>query len=144
MDSQFTRYRALGRIAAALTLLVALGACAGLRFASAPAISLSPPNGGPGTRVVVTGSGFPAATPLSIRLGPPDVGATPQTYGEGASDASGNLCLEFEIPAQWPDGSPVTEDEILVVVLNEDGSVKAVAPFLFRPALAATRLDIQP
>jgi hypothetical protein len=113
-----------------------LAACAGFLAPAEPTIILSPTSGGPGTWVLVTGSGFPATTPVAVRLGPPDVGATPQTYGEGMSDASGDLSVAFKMPGQWPDGSPVNENEILVVVLNEDGSVKAVAPFAFRLALS--------
>jgi hypothetical protein len=137
MAMQFNRHQWLGRASAAAVVAFLLVACAGLRIPVEPSICLSPTSGGPGTRVLVTGSDFPADTVLAVRLGPPDVGATPQTYGQATSDAGGRLQLAFDMPARWPDGSPVTEEELVVVVLNEDGSVKAVAPFRFEPAAAA-------
>jgi hypothetical protein len=33
------------------------------------------------------------------------------------------------MPAYWPDGMPIAETDLIVVVLNQDGSVKASAPF---------------
>jgi hypothetical protein len=57
------------------------------------------------------------------------VGATPQSYGDATTDTSGSFALSFTMPAQWPDGTPITETDLLVVVLNQDGSTKASAPF---------------
>jgi hypothetical protein len=138
MVMQLNRHEWLDRVLAAVAAAALLVGCAGLHIPVEPTITLSPTTGGPGTRVLVTGSDFPATTTLAVRLGPPDVGATPQTYGEATSDTAGRFQLAFDMPARWPDGSPVTEEEIVVVVLNEDGSVKAVAPFLFQPAVVAT------
>jgi hypothetical protein len=94
-----------------------------------PVIVLDPIAGGPGTSVAVAGSGFPGETRLSVRLGPPSVGATPQSYGESTTDADGSFALSFVMPVHWPDGTPITGTDLTVVVLNEDGSVKATAPF---------------
>jgi hypothetical protein len=134
---QFNRHEWLARTLAAVVAFLLAG-CVGLRIPVQPTISLSPAGGGPGTRVLVTGSDFPAATQLAVRLGPPDVGATPQTYAQATTDSAGRFQLAFDMPAQWPDGSPVTETEIIVVVLNEDGSIKAVAPFAFQTVLSPT------
>jgi hypothetical protein len=99
-----------------------------------PIIVLDPITGGPGTSVAVTGSGFPAETQVSVRLGPPSIGATPQSYGDATTDAYGRFALSFTMPAHWPDGTPITETDLVVVVLNEDGSVKASAPFGYIPS----------
>jgi hypothetical protein len=99
-----------------------------------PIIVLDPITGGPGTSAVVTGSGFPAETQVSVRLGPPSVGATPQSYGDATTDIDGRFTLSFTMPAHWPDGTPITETDLVVVVLNEDGSAKATAPFGYIPS----------
>ena len=99
-----------------------------------PNIVLDPISGGPGTSITVTGSGFPAETQVSIRLGPPSVGATPHSYGDIITDINGSFALSFTMPTHWPDDTPITETELVVVVLNEDGSVKATAPFGYVPS----------
>jgi hypothetical protein len=40
------------------------------------------------------------------------------------------------MPTHWPDGTPIAETVLVVVVLNEDGSVKATAPFSYIPSSA--------
>jgi hypothetical protein len=100
---------------------------------TSPAITLDPPTGGAGTTVSVAGFDFPAGTPVSLRLGPPDVGATPQSYAQATAGSDGRFSLTFIIPDQWPDGRPITEAELTVIVLNEDGSLRATAPFAFHP-----------
>jgi hypothetical protein len=116
-----------------------LVACAAPVAWSQPSIVLSPTFGGPGTLVTVTGSGFPVDTQVHTRLGPPSVGATPQSYGAAVAGTSGAFVLAFTMPGHWPDGTPIAEQELIVVVLNEDGSVKATAPFnYFSPPSTAT------
>ena len=110
-----------------------------------PSITINPDFGGPNTRVLLTGNGFPPNTALSLRLGPPDVGATPQSYGQAIADSSGVFSLMFFMPDHWPDKSPITETELVIVIINEDGSIKATAPFEFQPAGAAQpQLQLRP
>jgi len=99
-----------------------------------PSIMLDPITGGPDVSVDVSGMGFPADTQVSVRLGPPSVGATPQSYGDAITDLDGRFTLSFKMPVHWPDGTPITETDLVVVVLNEDGSVKASAPFGYIPS----------
>ena len=99
-----------------------------------PIIVLDPIAGGPGTVVAVAGSGFPTETQVHARLGPPSVGATPQSYGDATTDADGSFALSFSMPAHWPDGTPIAETDLIVVVLNQDGSAKATAPFGYIPS----------
>jgi len=115
-----------------LIAMAILTACLVSDDLASPAIQLKPVSGGPDTRVSVTGEGFPAKAALSVRLGPPDVGATPQSYGEVVADTEGRFTLTFPMPGQWPDGTPITAQPLIVVVINEDGSVKATAPFRFQ------------
>lgn len=112
-----------------LAVLAILGACSPARTVASPAIALNPDDGAPDTEVMVTGTGFPAATEVNVRLGPPDVGATPQSYGTAVTDAEGDFTLSFTMPAQWPDGTAITERDLVVVAINQDANVKATAPF---------------
>ena len=86
----------------------------------------------------MSGSGFPAELQLSVRLGPPSVGATPLSYGDVTTDADGRFTLSFVMPSHWPDGTPIIETELVVVVLNGDGSIRADAPFAYLPSPLST------
>lgn len=124
-----------------LTMVLLLGfifvACSNSATSGTPSITTNPVSGGPNTPVVVIGEGFPAKVEVNVRLGPPSVGATPQSYGQAVTDAQGEFTLTFVMPGHWPDGTPITQFDVLVVVLNEDGSAKATAPFSFQPAAVA-------
>jgi hypothetical protein len=117
-----------------MCVMIAMGivaACVPHIEQTEPIIVLNPTRGGPGTSIAVSGSGFPAETQVSIRLGPPSVGATPLSYGDATTDGDGIFALSFTMPAHWPDGTPITETDLVVVVLNEDGSIKATSPFVY-------------
>jgi hypothetical protein len=107
-----------------------------------PIIVLDPNVGGPGTSITVSGSGFPPGIELRVRLGPPSVGASPLSYGEATADAEGRFSLAFTMPLQWPDGTLVVDTDLVVVVLNEDGSVKATAPFGYIPPLSGISMPV--
>jgi hypothetical protein len=111
-----------------------LVACVSNLTQAGPAVTLAPAAGRPGTVVTVSGTDFPPETRVSVRIGPPSVGATPQSYGEAIVGTDGRLSLSFTMPAYWPSGEPITETDLVVVVLNEDGSAKAISPFFYIPA----------
>ncbi len=100
-----------------------------------PSIELEPAAGGPGTAVTIAGVDFPAGTAVSVRLGPPDVGASPQSYGEAVTNEVGVFDLAFVMPAEWPDGTSIDQETLTVAIINEDASVKATAFFAFQPAI---------
>lgn len=114
-----------------------LAACAdeGPEQLTEPMITVNPQGGGGNSPVVVSGSNFPAGMEIMLRLGPPDVGATPFSYGSAVTDDEGNFTITFIVPERWPDGMLVTAPELTVIALNEDGSVKATAPFAFQANL---------
>lgn len=116
---------------------VGLTACSNLgsEQKTEPVIVLNPQMGGVNTEVVVTGEHFPGGTAVMLRLGPPEVGAAPFSYVSGTVDSNGRFSLTFAIPESWPDGSLITETNLTVIVLNEDGSIKATAPFAFQPGM---------
>jgi hypothetical protein len=122
-----------------LIALTTISACVPHWERNQPLIALDPTGGGPGTSVVVIGRGFPAETRVSVRLGPPSVGATPQSYADATTDPSGGFVLSFTIPAQWPDSTPISVSQLVVVVLNDDASAKATAPFAYVPVSSAAR-----
>lgn len=98
-----------------------------------PAIVISPTEGGQGTLVTVHGRDFPPDLVVSVRLGPPDVGATPQAYAVTTTSEDGTFEMVFVMPGAWPDGRLLTTSDLLVVVLNADASIKATAPFAYQP-----------
>ncbi len=99
--------------------------------AAAPTLITEPASGGPDTLVTLLGSGFPANTQVTIHLGPPNVGATPNSYAEATTDGSGNLKLVFRMPATWPDGMPITEPKLIIGALAGQGETKALAEFTY-------------
>jgi len=117
-------------------ILIVVFLCA----ACVPNIALSSTLGGPGMLVTITGADFSPETLVSVRLGPPNVGATPQSYGDAVVGTDGTFTLAFAMPERWPDGAPIMERDLVVVVLNQDGSIKATAPFTYisSSSIAAT------
>ncbi|MBN1311898.1 MAG: hypothetical protein JXB30_10800 [Anaerolineae bacterium] len=103
-----------------------------------PSISLAPATGGAGTVVQVTGTGFRPDLPLTVRLGLPATGLDNTVYGSVVSDASGSFVAQMTMPATWPDGAPIIETSLVVVVTNGDGHSKAGAEFIYVPAVAET------
>lgn len=111
-----------------------LATCSLRLVAERPALVLIPAAGGPGSTIQVNGSHFPAGTEVQVRLGPPAVGATPRAYATAVADGQGAFSLLLNLPTAWPDGIPITQQELLVVALNEDGTIQATAPLVYRPA----------
>lgn len=120
-------------LALLILLLLSLEAYNSRAMQPQPAITISPTAGGQGTQVTVHGRDFPPDLVVSVRLGPPSVGATPQAYAVTTTSADGTFEMHFIMPGSWPDGRLLTTTDLLVVVLNEDASVKATAPFTYQP-----------
>jgi hypothetical protein len=94
-----------------------------------PAIALSPASGGVNTPVSVSARDFAPNTRIGIRLGVPGAGAGPQVYANAVTDQQGSATLSFAIPTTWPDGKPVAEKVVVVVVSSDDGRARALAEF---------------
>lgn len=127
-----------------LVLSLIWAACAGVRGPVEPSIAVEPAAGTAGTEVVVTGEGFPAGVEIDVRLGPPDVGASPEAYATAITTEHGGFVTSFVMPSMWPDETPIAEGELLIIALVSDGSVKATAPYDYRPPPSPTpelRLD---
>ena len=100
--------------------------------ASAPSAHLSPGTGAPGTQVTVSGDGFPANTGLTVFLARFDASGgagAPERYATTTSGGGGAYSVTFAIPDRWPDGSPVTDGRLLVLVATNDFQHQATATF---------------
>ncbi len=93
-----------------------------------PTINLSPAAGGAGTAIIVRGDGFPADTPISLYLGAFGEqigGGDEQRYASTVTDRRGRYEFAFTLPATWPDGSPIAQERLVVLVANDNLSVQA-------------------
>ncbi len=106
-----------------------------------PSITLSPSSGGPHTRVLVTGEGFPAGQAIDIRLSAGAGAATP-SLGEAVAGGDGTIQLALMMPEEWSNGTPIADRQLVVVAANADASVKATAPFNFQPFPTPTAPDL--
>jgi hypothetical protein len=64
---------------------------------------------------------FPANTQIEARLGRSGESAS-LLVASGQTNANGAAQLEFSLPNQWQDGSPLSEQELLLVVRSLDSS----------------------
>lgn len=101
-----------------------------------PVATISPTTGGAGTEVTVTGGGFPANTTVNVHLGALVAARaeapTPTVYATTTTNANGAYSVTFTMPAEWPDGSPITDGELVVLVATEGFSAQASALFTYR------------
>jgi uncharacterized protein YraI len=64
---------------------------------------------------------FPANMPIEAFLGQPG-GSANLLVASGQTNANGAAQLDFSLPEEWQDGSPLSEQELLLVVRSVDGS----------------------
>ena len=99
-------------------------------------VQASPGSGSPGTTVTLSGGGFPANTLLYAHLARLDGNSGAESYGGYASapsDAAGNFVMSFVMPATWPNGSPIAEQRLVLLVATEDFAVEASTTFEAEP-----------
>jgi len=101
-----------------------------------PYVEVQPHLIGPGMTLLVSGGDFPPNTPISVRLGPPAMGATPKAYAQATTDSTGQFALSFGMPDRWPDGELIAAQELIVIVLNEDGRIKAADTVAYAPSMS--------
>ncbi len=112
-----------------------------------PFAEVEPSSGGPGTAVTVVGGGFPANTIINVHLA--GVVRTAQTddpfrYASGRTDANGNYRIGFTMPSAWPDGDPIEQGDLVVLVATDGFTVSASDSFSFRPTPANPQIRLQP
>ena len=112
-----------------------------------PSASVSPSSGGPGTRVTVSGGGFPANTTVNIYLaGLAEVTAAsaPHAYAQGATDGQGNYSIAFNLPEYWASGGAVPTGKLIILVATSDFSVEASAEFDYFVDAPNPSMDVSP
>ena len=109
--------------------------------------------GGAGTPVTVSGGGFPANLPVGVYLGVfgDQIGrGSAQRYASGVTDDNGNYRMTLTMLATWPDGSPVAQDRLVVMVASDDFSVQVSDVFNYllpgpvQPTLTPTPTSTPP
>ncbi len=106
-----------------------------------PFATVSPTAGDAGAAVTVTGGGFSASTTVNVHLGALVSAAAvdePHVYATTLTDRDGNYRVTFAMPATWPDGSPLTGGQLVVIVATEDFTAQASAVFTYRTAATPT------
>lgn len=73
---------------------------------------------------------FPANTQVKAWLGLPGENAN-LLLTSGQTNANGSAQLDFVMPEKWQDGSPLSEQELLLVVRTLDGSYSQNATILY-------------
>ena len=103
-----------------------------------PSISAQPLFGGPGTQVSVRGGGFPANTDVILLLATLDeqvgAGFDPMIYASSVTGGNGDYSMTFTMPAAWPDGTQIQNEELVIVVTTADYSVRVSTVFDYIPA----------
>ena len=92
-------------------------------LAPSPTIALTPDRGGAGSRITVSGTGFPANSGVTITFGPTQATANARLdSGSGvAADADGEFTVVVVLPGQWPDGSPIAESALVIQAQTAGG-----------------------
>ena len=110
----------------------------------APSANASPDSGGKGTRVTMSGSGFPANVTVNAHLakfgGNGGLASDAASYGTATTDGNGNYSFSFTMPEDWPDGKRIDDGRLLIVIATNDFGRQASAVFRYNAASAAGEL----
>jgi SH3-like domain-containing protein len=66
-------------------------------------------------------SRFPASKPITATLATTG-GSKSVVVASGQTDANGAAVLNFDMPFTWPDGTPVTQTSLVIIVSTTDGA----------------------
>ena len=113
-----------------------------------PYVSISPNSGGAGTRVTLTGGGFPSNTAVRVHLaglvGVAAASSDPHSYASTTTDGNGNFSVAFNMPSEWAGGGDIETGKLLVTVATTDFSVVASAQFNYFVEAANPSIQVQP
>lgn len=94
-----------------------------------PTVQVKPATGHVGQTVHLLGRDWPSGTALKVYVTVPTATFRPEPIAEGVAQTDGTFDLALTIPEQWPDGKPVTERVLTIVVSTADFRAKARAEF---------------
>lgn len=94
-----------------------------------PMIALEPSEGAVGQTVRVKGRNWPPGAELKIYVTVPTATFQPKPIAGGVVEPDGHFDVPLSIPTRWPDGVPVTEKVLDVVVTTADFTAKARTQF---------------
>jgi hypothetical protein len=94
-----------------------------------PTVAVEPATGRVGQTVHLLGRDWPPGIALKVYITVPTATFRPEPVAEGVAQADGAFDLALTIPDQWPDGKPVTERVLTIVVSTADFRAKARAEF---------------
>ncbi|NOZ29948.1 MAG: hypothetical protein GXP39_18110 [Chloroflexi bacterium] len=94
-----------------------------------PSVSLNPSEGTVGQTIRVVGRNWPPGAELRIYVTVPTATFQPKPVAGGVVDENGHFDVALTIPTRWPDGVPVTEEVLNVVVSTADFTAKARTQF---------------
>ncbi|MFN8492784.1 MAG: PA14 domain-containing protein [Caldilineaceae bacterium] len=98
-----------------------------------PYAKVNPSSGPAGSRLTVSGGGFPANTAVTVYLGgtvrASSANAAPQPYGNGVTDNRGNYSIAFTLPTTWPNGKSLEPGQLVVMVATANFGVQASDTF---------------
>ncbi len=101
--------------------------------AQSPSAAVNPSSGAEGTSVRVSGGGFPANRTVTVYLASFDSGGSPadgaERYATMTTDDQGEYGVRFNMPGAWPNGDPIAQGPVLVIVATDDFGVQASAIF---------------
>lgn len=113
-----------------------------------PVATLDPTAGGAGTDVTIRGGGFPANTTVNVHLGTLVAALAaveaPSVYATTTTDSAGDYQVTFTMPATWPDGAPLPNGRLVVLVATEDFSAQASAVFNYRTTSVTATPTVTP
>jgi uncharacterized protein YgiM (DUF1202 family) len=75
---------------------------------------------------------FPAEADVVVTLGLPD-GSTSLVVATGSTDPGGNAQFVFSMPRQWPDGTRVTQNDLVLVASTADTKFSRTASIQYYP-----------
>lgn len=94
--------------------------------AGEPALAVAPPAGPPGTRIVITGSGFPPGAAVTLHVGVPLSEPSPHPLARTVADAAGAFTVQLMVPV------PAAATRNVVLMAATDGwRHKAMAEFIY-------------
>jgi len=98
-----------------------------------PSIQLSATTAGPGSWVTVSGEGFPPGAVVTVSVASTTANVPPQTYAVFQTPPSGQFSITFALPANWPDGTPIADGDLVVMAVAQGANVYASATLHYVP-----------